>query len=404
MHSPPPRIVTLVLCTPTGEVFGQLPPFQASLPWWQEAQDLVTWVRDHHDVDVIILRLLEASLPAPPGGRVTYLAEVHGAQADGLSLSGWSGVLEPHPLRLPYAEPGGPSRDLAWAVATLRDHGFVRTGPAQQMRTWNLSSLWRIPVDGGSVWLKCVPPFFAHEGAVISRLQDGPVPRLVAHQAGRVLMPDIAGEDLYGAEPITLVTLVSMLVSLQADWCGREDELLALGVPDWRGDPLTVAIDSVVRRTWPELVSDDRRALTELLERLPRRLASLAECGIPDSLVHGDFAPGNARGRKGRIVLLDWGDCGVGHPLLDMSAFVDRIPSEWVDQVKSHWARRWRQAIPGSEPTRAAEILEPIAAARQAVIYQGFLDRIEPSEHAYHRHDPTVWLRRAAELARRPHG
>src|SRR3954453_3162783 len=39
MHSPPPRVVTLVLCTPTGEVFGQLPPFQASLPWWQEAQD-----------------------------------------------------------------------------------------------------------------------------------------------------------------------------------------------------------------------------------------------------------------------------------------------------------------------------------------------------------------------------
>jgi len=60
MHSPPPRVVTLVLCTPTDEVFGQLPPFQASLPWWQEAQDLVRWVRDHHDVDVIILRLLEA--------------------------------------------------------------------------------------------------------------------------------------------------------------------------------------------------------------------------------------------------------------------------------------------------------------------------------------------------------
>jgi hypothetical protein len=60
-----------------------------------------------------------------------------------------------------------------------------------------------------------------------------------------------------------------------------------------------------------------------------------------------------------------------------------------------------RQAIPGSEPTRAAEILEPIAAARQAVIYQGFLDGIEPSEHPYHRADPAVWLRRAAELARR---
>ena len=412
MHSPPPRVVTLVLCTPAGEVLGKLPTFQASLPWWQEAQDLVAWVRQKHDVDVTILRILDASLPAAPGGRVTYLAEVEGARAGGLPLSGWPGVLEPHPLRLPYAEPGGPSRELAWADATLEDQGFVRRGLPKQMRTWNLSSLWRIPVEGGSVWLKCVPPFFAHEGAVISRLQDGPVPQLLAHQAGRVLMPDIPGEDLYGAQLPTLLTLVSMLVSLQAEWCGREDELLALGLPDWRGDPLTVAIESVVQRTWPELVSEDRRALTELLERLPRRFASLAECGVPDSLVHGDFAPGNARGREGArtrqrghedsIVLLDWGDCGVGHPLLDMSAFVDRIPSESVAPIKTHWTMRWRQAIPGSEPTRAAEILEPIAAARQAVIYQGFLDGIEPSEHPYHRADPAVWLHRAAELARRP--
>lgn len=398
---PPPRVATLVLCTPAGEVLGQLRPFRASLPWWQEASDLVARVREEHDVDVTILRVLDASLPAPPGGPVTYLAEVDEARAGSLPLSGWPGVLEPHPLRLSYAEPGGPSRDLAWADARLEDHGLVRTGPAQQMRTWNLSSLWRIPVEQGSVWLKCVPPFFAHEGAVLDRLQDGPVPRLLAHQAGRVLMPDIPGEDLYGAQVPTLLTLVSMLVSLQAEWCGREDELLALGMPDWRGDPLTEGIESVVRTTWPELVSEQRAALAGLLERLPRRFASLAECGVPDSLVHGDFAPGNARGHEDEIVLLDWGDCGVGHPLLDMSAFVDRVPPEFVAPIKSHWAARWRQAVPGSDPARAAEILEPIAAARQAVIYQRFLDGIEPSERVYHRNDPARWLRRAAELTTR---
>ena len=399
MPSPPPRVVDLVLCTPAGEVFGRLPPFEASLPWWQEAQDVVLRVREEHRVDVTILRILDASVPAPPGGRVTYLAEVDDAQADGLPLAAWPGVLEPHPLRLPYAEPGGPSRHLAWAGTTLEEQGLVRTGPPQQMRTWNLSSLWRIPIEGGAVWLKCVPPFFAHEGTVISRLQGGPVPRLLAHRPGMVLMADIPGEDLYDAHVHTLLTLVSLLVSLQAQWCGRDDELLEMGLPDWRSDALQVAVESVVRRTWPHLDGEDRRALTELLGQLPRRFASLEECGIPSSLVHGDFAPGNARGGEDSIVLLDWGDCGVGHPLLDMSAFVDRIPSESVAPVTTHWAERWRQAVPGSEPTRAAQILEPIAAARQAVIYQGFLDNIEPSEHPYHRADPALWLHRAAELA-----
>jgi hypothetical protein len=32
------------------------------------------------------------------------------------------------------------------------------------------------------------------------------------------------------------------------------------------------------------------------------------------------------------------------------------------------------------------------------VVFQGFLDRIEPSEHPYHRDDPAERLRRAAEL------
>jgi hypothetical protein len=352
-------------------------------------------------VDVRILRILDASLPAPPGGRVTYLAEVDGAPACDLPLSGWPGALEPDPLRLPYAEPGGPSRDLAWADAKLEHHGLARTGAPQQMRTWNLSSLWRIPVEEGAVWLKCVPPFFAHEGAILSRLQGGPVPRLLAHEAGRVLMPDIPGEDLYDAQLPTLLTLVSMLVSLQTEWCDREDELLELGLPDWRGDSLSMALEAVVMRMWPELVSEDRRGLSELLEQLPRRFASLAECGLPDSLVHGDFAPGNARGLGDTIVLLDWGDCGVGHPLLDMPAFLDRIGSDSVAPVRSHWTTRWRRAVPGSDPTRAAEILAPIAAARQAVIYSGFLDAIEPSEHAYHRGGPGSWLHRAAELARR---
>jgi hypothetical protein len=54
--------------------------------------------------------------------------------------------------------------------------------------------------------------------------------------------------------------------------------------------------------------------------------------------------------------------------------------------------------LPGSDPDRAAELLAPVAAARQAVIYQKFLDGIEPSEHPYHRDDPANWLRAAAEM------
>ena len=45
--------------------------------------------------------------------------------------------------------------------------------------------------------------------------------------------------------------------------------------------------------------------------------------------------------------------------------------------------------MPGSDPTAATHLLAPVAALRQAVIYRGFLDHIEPSEHPDHRRDPA---------------
>jgi hypothetical protein len=89
----------------------------------------------------------------------------------------------------------------------------------------------------------------------------------------------------------------------------------------------------------------------------------------------------------------------VGHPLLDQAAFLDRIPSEAVPAVKDHWQRLWARAVAGSQPERAAALLAPVAAARQAVIYRMFLDNIEPSEHPYHAADPADWLRRTAVLS-----
>ena len=71
--------------------------------------------------------------------------------------------------------PRGPDADLAWADAVLAAIGRPRVAPAQQVRTWNLSSLWRLETAGGAAWLKVVPPFFAHEGALLDALAGGPV-------------------------------------------------------------------------------------------------------------------------------------------------------------------------------------------------------------------------------------
>ncbi|MES2721626.1 MAG: aminoglycoside phosphotransferase family protein [Pseudomonadota bacterium] len=394
--TPPPRFARVVLVTPDGALIGALPALPVATPWWQDVAAVIAAVREAHGVEVVVLRALEIA-PNPKSVKVTYLAEVSESVA---AAEPWDGELDDQPLRNSYAKLGGPAADLAWATTILAQKGLTPAGPPRQVRTWNLSSLWAIPVQGQTVWLKAIPPFFAHEAPLIQALAGEAVPTLLGHGDGRFLMAELPGADLFEAETDQLFAMVDLLVGIQAKWVGREAELFALGLPDWRGPALTAAITEVFERTAPELSTKNRGALTAFIADLPRRFADLAACGLPDTLVHGDFHPGNLRGDGEHLALMDWGDSGVGHPLLDSSAFLDRVPAEALEAVRAVWLAHWREAVPGSDPARALTLLAPIAAARQAVIYRGFLDNIEPAEHPYHAADPVDWLSRTAALVR----
>src|SRR4051812_17915027 len=235
---PPTRVVRLVLVDHMGAVVGALPSFPVEVPWWPDALAVVAGARERFGVDVIVLRLLEAERPSPPGGAVTYLAEVRGDVPPDLAVEPWSGSLAEHPLRQPWARPGGPDADLAWADSVLAANGRERSS-AEQVRTWNLSSLWRPGTTGGTARLQGVPPFFAHEGALLERLVGKPVPTLLGRERGRTLMPEVVGEDLYDAPQPMLERMVELLVELQSDCASHVEELLALGLPDWRADSLT---------------------------------------------------------------------------------------------------------------------------------------------------------------------
>ena len=75
---------------------------------------------------------------------------------------------------------------------------------------------------------------------------------------------------------------------------------------------------------------------------------------MPDTLVHGDYHPGNLRGEPGHLTMLDWGDTGVGQPLLDMPAFLEVAPPASVARIREHWLDAWRAAVPGCDAERAA--------------------------------------------------
>ena len=176
--SPPPRQVRLVLVSGDDPPLGVLPSFEVAIPWWPEMGPVVDGARER-------VRARRHG-PATARGRRSRRPRRrrHVPRRDRARrpagrppLAPWTGRLDDHPRRMPWARPGGPAADLGWADGVLAAAGMPRVGAARQVRSWNLSSLWALPLaDGTAAWLKAVPPFFAHEGAVLERLAGRPVP------------------------------------------------------------------------------------------------------------------------------------------------------------------------------------------------------------------------------------
>ncbi|HEY0807113.1 MAG TPA: hypothetical protein VGD84_18735, partial [Pseudonocardiaceae bacterium] len=179
----------LTLVDPRGQPLGTLPPLPVESPWWKDMAEIVARTRERHGIDVVVLRLLSADRSRPPGGAVTYLAEYGGPPVAGLGQPTWT---EPHPLRMPWAEVGGPARSMAWVDELLAGRTVLSR---QQIRSWNLSSIWRIETDLGPAWLKEVPPFMAHEGAVLMWLNRPTTPVVLGAAGHRMLLADIPGTD-----------------------------------------------------------------------------------------------------------------------------------------------------------------------------------------------------------------
>lgn len=369
--------------------FGGFGPAEMPTPWWNDVAPVVEWLSGLLGVPVMVLRLVDVE-----GGRfmrdghVTYHAEALDLPA---GPSGPSGPPAEHllavhePLRASWATVEGLRTALDWAL------DITGTSEVRQVKTWNLAGLFHLP--GADAWLKTTPPFAAPESSVIQALAEVDptlVPRVLAADPDRgwMLLEHIPGEDCWKAGPDLVAGTVRRFARAQQELVlvgTRATEWQQLGVP---GLVDRRRILAAARHLSPVPGSD------ELLAQVPALEEELAACGLPYTLVHGDFHPGNWRAVPGGpAVVLDFADAHLGHPAADGLRL-----QEWVGNAEA-WVGAW--SIPGADPRRALEVAAPLAALGQAVRYQEFLDGIEPSERRYHLGDPEEALEHAVRAFRR---
>ncbi|MER7755152.1 aminoglycoside phosphotransferase family protein [Kitasatospora sp. NPDC097643] len=405
----------MVHLTHEGEYFGPLGPFEVPLGWWSSVDGVVERAAELAGVPVLVVRLAEGvSETGGHGGRVAYHAEAlrrpvgpAGPAARPMD-AGTAALLGPAERRAAWATPEGLRAALDWAAQELARIGRPAAGPARQIRTWNLSGLFRIPTTGGpDAWLKTTTPAFnARESEVIALLGGADptlVPPVLAADpaGGRLLLDHVPGEDCWEPSAEAVADVVPRLVAAQAAFAA-DGRAAAAGLRDRTPRTLLAQAQALLDRLPGEsdLTAEELAAARRLVGELPALLDELAACGLPETLVHGDFHPGNWRSDGERSVVVDYADACLGHPALDGLRPRQYLAPERWEQFVSVWEQAWREHAPQARPRRALELVEPLYHLSYAVRYQEFLDHIETSERPYHEGDPAAEIRAALACGR----
>lgn len=234
------------------------------------------------------------------------------------------------PKEAPFARLGWLSELFAWAEQQLDPLGVRLTGAFTHLNASPACSLMRLETDDSAVWFKAVGEQDRHELAVtacLARLFPESVPELLAIHVGwnGWLTRAVRGQTLnHATELAAWLKAAEDLARLQIESIGKHTELLEGSCRDLTLPKLIEEIDPFVDRMRGLMAAQEKQtpaplANTELAllrDGLKRSCSRLSEFGLPDTLGHLDFNPGNIVVSPARCVFLDWAQACVTSPLV----------------------------------------------------------------------------------------
>jgi hypothetical protein len=293
------------------------------------------------------------------------------------------------PQRPPWCQAGWYDHAARWIERSLEANGSAPAQSIVQHRHWGISALMRVETGDGTCWFKAASAHFnpeARHTAWLSEVAPGAVPPVVASDAdeGWLLLGDV-GSDSFDARLDDPEAAITTLVSMQRRLHVARDELLARGLPDRRLPRLPQELARAISRPEIErLVTLPRSRLDQLVGWLGDAVPIVDALGLPDTIVHGDFHPGNAVLDDGRVVIMDWSDIAVSHPLVDAATWMWWSDDDEAQRSRawSVFTRAWDDVVPAATLDAHRHTIEATAAAYHCVSYADLLASVEPDHHA----------------------
>jgi len=281
----------------------------------------------------------------------------------------------------PFARPGWLRELIRWVEEQIGPLGLRLIGGFQQ---WNASptfSLLRLETNDGAVWFKATGEPNSHELSVsvlLARLFPRHVPRILGiHRSWNGwLSAEASGTALDEiSDCSTWERVAGELAELQIASIGKSRELLGGRCKDLRLPGLVKCVDSFLARMADFMAAQEKTSpaplsnseLASLGEGLKESCSLLQSFGLPDTIGHIDFNPGNILVSPERCVFLDWAEGCVTNPLITFEYLRRHMERSGVKQPAADarlctaYLRPWAAYFSQEELRRAMAAAPPVA-------------------------------------------
>ena len=291
------------------------------------------------------------------------------------------------PRLAPFAKPGWLVQLFEWVDEQLAPQGLRLTGNFSQLNASPAFSLIRLETDDSAVWFKATGEPNRHELPVVAclaRLFPRYVPRLLGVQSAwnGWLSEEISGTRLnHTAELPSWSKAAEALAQLQILSIGRQAELLEGQCKDLRLPTLAAQIDPFLERMREFMAAQENREpapltdpeLARLGTRLKQVCSSLLEAGLPDTLGHLDFNPGNIFVAPDRCVFLDWSEACLTNPLITFAFLREHFQrtgissSTAIEHLVNSYRAPWQSLVSPADWNQAVAVSPLVAVFAYAV-------------------------------------
>ena len=256
-----------------------------------------------------------------------------------------------------------------WLQDELGRLGYHEVSKFEQLRQWSISTVGRVQTEKGTLYFKAAPPMFAREAEItvtLAQLFPSNLPQVITShpEKGWFVMADF-GDHKPDNKAAYRAAALRRLADMQIEVVNHQATLMAGGCEERPLAALTEAFDELLEypRVKAELTSEDLELLDTSRPKIQAMLAELANCGVPETLSHGDFHFGNVAVKDDNYIIFDWTDACITHPYIDIAHATSYYDEPEKQALIAAYLEPWRRAFPNAQIERAftlAEVAMPI--------------------------------------------